>query len=126
MRVIVTGLALLLMTAPAAAQSESSSPPTTTITIDYREPTTKSDGTPLQALKSIRLYWQVDGGPETVVTLPASSKQGRPGPPPHLQGPGHQRPAVRHADGHRYPWQRERADRAADEDDRAIGRQGVR
>jgi hypothetical protein len=76
MRVIVTGLALLLMTAPAAAQSESSSPPTTTITIDYREPTTKSDGTPLQALKSIRLYWQVDGGPETVVTLPASSSKG--------------------------------------------------
>ena len=76
MRVIVTGLALLLMTAPAAAQSESSSPPTTTITIDYREPTTKSDGTPLQALKSIRLYWQVDGGSETVVTLPASSSKG--------------------------------------------------
>ena len=76
MRVIVTGLALLLMTAPASAQSESSSPPTTTITIDYREPTTKSDGTPLQALKSIRLYWQVDGGPETVVTLPASSSKG--------------------------------------------------
>ena len=76
MRVIVTGLALLLMTAPAAAQSESSSPPTTTITIAYREPTTKSDGTPLQALKSIRLYWQVDGGSETVVTLPASSSKG--------------------------------------------------
>ena len=76
MRVIVTGLALLLMTAPAAAQSESSSPPTTTITIDYREPTTKSDGTPLQALKSIRLYWQVDGGSETIVTLPASSSKG--------------------------------------------------
>jgi hypothetical protein len=50
--------------------------PTTTHTIDYQEPTTKADGTPLQGLASIRLYWRVDDGPETVVTLPASSIKG--------------------------------------------------
>jgi len=50
--------------------------PTTTHTIDYREPTTKADGTPLQGLASLRLYWRVDDGPETVVTLPASSPTG--------------------------------------------------
>jgi hypothetical protein len=51
-------------------------PKTTTHTIDYQEPTTKADGTPLQALASIRLYWRVDDGPESVVTLPASSTKG--------------------------------------------------
>jgi hypothetical protein len=51
-------------------------PKTTTHTIDYQEPTTKADGTPLQGLRSIRLYWRVDDGPETVVTLPASSIKG--------------------------------------------------
>jgi hypothetical protein len=30
----------------------------------------------LQALASIRLYWRVDDGPESVVTLPASSTKG--------------------------------------------------
>jgi hypothetical protein len=64
------------MAAPAAAQPETTPPPTTTHTIDYQEPTTKADGTPLQGLKSIRLYWRVDDGPETVVTLPASSIKG--------------------------------------------------
>jgi hypothetical protein len=51
-------------------------PKTTTHTIDYHEPTTKADGTPLQGLASIRLYWRVDDGPESVVTLPASSIKG--------------------------------------------------
>jgi hypothetical protein len=50
--------------------------PTTTHTIDYQEPTTKADGTPLQGLAAMRLYWRVDDGPETVVTLPASSPAG--------------------------------------------------
>jgi hypothetical protein len=68
-------LTLLLMAAPAAAQRPSP-PSTTTHTVDYQEPTTKADGTPLQGLKSIRLYWRVDDGPETLVTLPASSIKG--------------------------------------------------
>lgn len=51
-------------------------PRTTTHTVDYQEPTTKADGTPLQGLKSIRLYWRIDDGPETAVTLPASSIKG--------------------------------------------------
>jgi hypothetical protein len=76
MRAVLIGLALLLMAAPAAAQPDTTLPPTTTHTIDYQEPTTKADGTPLQGLKSIRLYWRVDDGPETVVTLPASSIKG--------------------------------------------------
>ena len=76
MRAFLIGLALLLMAAPAAAQPDTTPPPTTTHTIDYQEPTTKADGTPLQGLKSIRLYWRVDDGPETVVTLPASSIKG--------------------------------------------------
>jgi hypothetical protein len=50
--------------------------PSTTHTLDYREPTTKADGTPLQGLASVRLYWRVDDGPETMVTLPASSPTG--------------------------------------------------
>jgi len=76
MRAVLLGLALLLMAAPAAAQRDPTTPPTTTHTVDYQEPTTKADGTPLQGLKSIRLYWRVDAGPETVVTLPASSIKG--------------------------------------------------
>lgn len=52
------------------------SPPTTTHAIDYQEPATKADGTPLQGLASIRLYWRVDDGPETAITLPASSIKG--------------------------------------------------
>jgi hypothetical protein len=51
-------------------------PVTTTHTIDYLEPTTKADGTPLQGLRSIRLYWRIDEGPETMVSLPASSIKG--------------------------------------------------
>jgi len=51
-------------------------PPTTTHTIEYQEPSTKADGTPLQSLASIRLYWRVDDGPESVVTLPVSSIKG--------------------------------------------------
>lgn len=51
-------------------------PATTTHTIDYLEPTTTADGAPLQGLASIRLYWRVDDGPETMVTLPASSRKG--------------------------------------------------
>lgn len=51
-------------------------PPTTTHVIDYPEPTTNADGTPLGDLASIRLYWWVDDGPETVVTLPVSSSKG--------------------------------------------------
>jgi hypothetical protein len=51
-------------------------PPTTTHLIDYQEPTTKADGTPLQGLVSMRLYWRVDDGPETAITLPASSIKG--------------------------------------------------
>jgi hypothetical protein len=51
-------------------------PETTTHTIDYQEPTTKADGTPLQGLAAVRLYWRIDDGPESVVTLPASSIKG--------------------------------------------------
>jgi hypothetical protein len=76
MRGVLIGLALLLMAAPAAAQRDTTPPPTATHTIDYQEPTTKADGTPLQGLKSIRLYWRMDDGPETIVTLPASSIKG--------------------------------------------------
>ena len=50
--------------------------PSTTHTVEYREPTTKADGKPLQGLASIRLYWRVDGGPETAVSLPVSSPKG--------------------------------------------------
>jgi len=76
MRAVLMGLALLLMAVPAAAQRDTIPPTTTTHTVDYREPTRKADGTPLQGLKSIRLYWRVDDGPETIVTLPASSIKG--------------------------------------------------
>jgi hypothetical protein len=51
-------------------------PATTTHAIDYQEPTTNADGTPLQDLASMRLYWRIDDGPETVVTLPVSSPKG--------------------------------------------------
>lgn len=64
----VTCAALVIPAKPA--------PKTTTHTVDYQEPTTKADGTPLQGLKSIRLYWRIDDGPETAVTLPASSIKG--------------------------------------------------
>jgi hypothetical protein len=50
--------------------------PTTTHTIEFREPTTRADGTALRTLASIRLYWRVDAGPESVVTHPASSGTG--------------------------------------------------
>jgi hypothetical protein len=50
--------------------------PTTTHTIEFREPTTRADGTALRTLISIRLYWRVDAGPESVVTHPASSGAG--------------------------------------------------
>jgi hypothetical protein len=50
--------------------------PSTAHTIEYREPTTNADGTPLKDLASIRVYWRVDDGPETVVTHPASSPEG--------------------------------------------------
>jgi hypothetical protein len=52
--------------------------PTTTHKIDYSEPTTNAAGEPLGGggLASIRLYWRVDDGPETVVTLPVSSPKG--------------------------------------------------
>ena len=51
-------------------------PPTTAHTIEFREPTANADGTPLKDLASIRLYWRVDGGPESVATYPASSPTG--------------------------------------------------
>jgi hypothetical protein len=51
-------------------------PATTAHTIECREPTTNADGTPLKDLASIRLYWRVDGGPESAVTYPASSLTG--------------------------------------------------
>ncbi|HEU4367144.1 MAG TPA: hypothetical protein VFV05_02815 [Methylomirabilota bacterium] len=77
------GLALLLMAAPAAAQRDPAlavpaqlAPATTTHSIDYAEPTTKADGTPLTGLTSIRVYWRLDDGPESVVALPASSIKG--------------------------------------------------
>jgi hypothetical protein len=50
--------------------------PATTHTIEYDEPTLKADGTPLQGLKEMRLYWRIDDGPETMVRLPASSPKG--------------------------------------------------
>jgi hypothetical protein len=52
--------------------------PTTTHKVDYSEPTTNAAGQPLGGggLASIRLYWRVDDGPETVVTLPVSSPKG--------------------------------------------------
>jgi hypothetical protein len=50
--------------------------PTTAHTVEYREPTTNTDGTPLKDLASIRVYWRVDDGPETVATYPASSPAG--------------------------------------------------
>jgi hypothetical protein len=50
--------------------------PSTTHTVDYHEPTTNADGTALQNLASIRLYWRVDDGPETMVSYPASSPTG--------------------------------------------------
>jgi hypothetical protein len=52
--------------------------PTTTHKVDYSEPTTNSAGRPLRGggLASVRLYWRVDDGPETVVTLPVSTPKG--------------------------------------------------
>ena len=79
MNAVLAALVVLVMAAPAAAQRDTVPPPaprTTTHTVDYLEPTTRADGTPLQGLKSILLYWRVDDGPETVVTLPASSIKG--------------------------------------------------
>jgi hypothetical protein len=95
MRAILIGLALLFVAAPTAVVAENGAsnvsaggpgptfaipgkpaPATTTHTVDYLEPTKKADGTPLQGLARIRLYWRVDDGPETVVDLPASSIKG--------------------------------------------------
>jgi hypothetical protein len=75
---IAGALGLLLLAVPASAQPSVTvpAPAIVTHTIDYTEPTTKADGTPLQGLVSIRLYWRVDDGPETMVTLPASSIKG--------------------------------------------------
>jgi hypothetical protein len=50
--------------------------PSFTVRVEIREPTTKADGTPLKALKLIRVYWRVDGGPESVVNYPVSSPTG--------------------------------------------------
>jgi hypothetical protein len=95
MRVILIGLALLFVAAPTAVVAQSGAndvgsggvgatlailgkpaPETATHTVDYPEPTKKADGTPLQGLAEIRLFWRVDDGPETVVNLPASSIKG--------------------------------------------------
>jgi hypothetical protein len=50
--------------------------PATEHTVEFREPATNADGTPLQDLVSIRVYWRVDGGPEAVAAYPASSPTG--------------------------------------------------
>jgi hypothetical protein len=64
------------VTCATLAMPAKPAPATTTHTIDYQEPTTNADRTSLQDLVSIRLYWRVDDGPESVVTLPASSIKG--------------------------------------------------
>ena len=66
---------------PIAAATAPPPPPppptaTTTHTLDYREPTTAANGTPLTNLASIRAYWRIGTGPETVVTYPASGPTG--------------------------------------------------
>ena len=68
---VSVGVTCATLAIPAAAP-----PPTSTHTIEFREPTTRADGKPLQGLTSIRVYWRVDTGPESVVTYPASSSTG--------------------------------------------------
>jgi len=50
--------------------------PSLTLKVEIREPTTKADGTPLEALARIRVYWRIDDGPESVVNYPVSSPKG--------------------------------------------------
>jgi hypothetical protein len=50
--------------------------PSSKHTIDYLEPTATADGKPIDDLAAIRLYWKIDDGAETMVTLPASSPKG--------------------------------------------------
>jgi hypothetical protein len=59
-------------------------PEPTTHVIGYTEPTTRDCGerpppcvaTPLKDLVEMRIYWRVDGGPETMVSVPASGPTG--------------------------------------------------
>jgi hypothetical protein len=51
-------------------------PPSTTHTIELQEPSVNADGTALKDLASIRIYWRVDNGPESVTTYPVSSPTG--------------------------------------------------
>jgi hypothetical protein len=49
---------------------------TTEVFVTFLEPSTNADGTVLKNLAVLRCYWTVDGGPETVASLPPSSPTG--------------------------------------------------
>jgi hypothetical protein len=49
---------------------------TTTHTVTFTEAAKNADGTPLTDLASSRVYWRVDAGPETMITMAASSPSG--------------------------------------------------
>lgn len=47
-----------------------------THTVEYREPSTNADATPLADLASIRAYWRLDNGAEQVTIFPVSGPTG--------------------------------------------------
>ena len=69
---------LVLLTFATPALAFTASPNGTTPTITYTEPTTVVGGvpTPITDLSSTRIYWKIDTGTETMVTVPASKPTG--------------------------------------------------
>jgi hypothetical protein len=51
-------------------------PSSTEVFITFLEPSKNTDGTTLTDLGTIRAYWRIDGGPESMVVVPASGPMG--------------------------------------------------
>jgi hypothetical protein len=71
---IVLGLVLGLVSGSSAFIA---TPTATEVTVEYDEPVTNADGTPLQDLKETRIYYQMgSAAPTLAVTVPATALTG--------------------------------------------------
>ena len=95
---------VLTSCAPVPVPTKPAAPPpgTTTHTLEYREPGTNVDGTPLIDLAEVRAYWRVDAGPETLMVYPATALTGGGAADPEPHRAGHQRDAQRGVHGARH------------------------
>lgn len=68
---IITGIGiLLLLVAPAWAYIET--PTGVDVQVSYTEPTTTEGGAPLTTLQKTTIYWKLDAGAETALTMLAA------------------------------------------------------